>query len=87
MERICAPKKEIKTLARRLELLRFLEVFGFRGIVTGPRGRSEAMRLSRIRPVRSDGVVRSLTHHFHQALGTGWVRAPAGRQPLVAKAT
>jgi hypothetical protein len=40
------------------------EVFGFRCIVTGPRGCAEAMWLSSIRPVPSDGVVRNLTHHF-----------------------
>ena len=40
------------------------EVFGFRCIVTGPRGFAEAMQLSSIRPVRSDGVIRNLTQHF-----------------------
>ena len=55
------PDSQIKTL----------EFFYFRCIVTGPKGWAEAMGFSTIRPVRSDGVVRSLTHHFHLALGTG----------------
>ena len=53
--------------------IKAFEVFAFRWILTGPRGCPEAMWLSRIRPVRSDGVVRSSTQHFHLALGTGWV--------------
>ena len=51
--------------------IKAFEFFAFRCILTGPRGCAEAMGFSSIRPVRSDGVVRSLTHHFHQALGTG----------------
>ena len=43
--------KKINTLAQ----IKAFEVFGFRCIVTGPRGCSEAMQLSSIRPVRSDG--------------------------------
>jgi len=54
-----------------LAQIKAFEVFGFRRIVTGPSGCAEAMQLSRIRPVRSDGVVRNLTQHFHQALRTG----------------
>ena len=53
--------------------LKHFSFFAFRCILSGPRGCDEAMGFSRIRPVRSDGVVRSLTHHFHQALGTGCV--------------
>ena len=49
------------------------QFFAFRCILTGPRGCSEAMGFSCIRPVRSDGVVRNLTHHFYLALGTGWL--------------
>ena len=61
-----------KKIKNPLGEIRAFEVFGFRCIVTGPRGRSEAMLLRRIRPVQSDGVVRNFTQHFHQALRTGW---------------
>ena len=54
------PKKNQNPFAQ----IKAFEVFGFRCIVTGPRGCTEAMHLSSIRPVRSDGVVRNLTHHF-----------------------
>ncbi len=54
------PKKNENTLAQ----IRLFEVFGFRCIVTDPKGCAEAMWLSSIRPVRSDGVVRNLTQHF-----------------------
>ncbi len=39
-------------------------MFGFRFIVTGPRGCAG-------KQVRSDGAVRNLTQHFHLALRTG----------------
>ncbi len=54
------PKKNQDTLTQ----IRSFEVFGFRCVVTGPQGCAEAKLLSSIRPVRSDGVVRNLTHHF-----------------------
>ena len=60
-----------KKLENTLAQIRAFEVFGFRCIVTGPRECSEAMRLSSIGPVRSNGVIRNLTQHFHLALGTG----------------
>jgi hypothetical protein len=61
------PKKNQETLAQ----IRSFEVFGFRCVVTGPKGCAEAMWLSSIRPVLSDGVVRNLTQHFRSAFGTG----------------
>ena len=54
------PKKNQDTFAQ----IRSFEVFGFRCVVIGPKGCAEAMLLSSIRPVRSDGVVRNLTQHF-----------------------
>ncbi len=54
------PKQNQNPLAQ----IKAFEVFGFRRIVTGPSGCAEAMQLSRIRPVLSDGVVWNLTQHF-----------------------
>jgi hypothetical protein len=54
------PKQNQDTLTQ----IRSFEFFGFRCVVTGPKGCAEAMWLSSIRPVRSDGFVRNLTHHF-----------------------
>ena len=44
---------------------------------------AEAMGFSSIRPVRSDGVVRNLTQHFHLALGTGCVSFTVSDPPEV----
>ena len=62
--------------------IKAFEVIAFRRILIGPRGCAEAMGFSSIRPVRSDGVVRNLTQHFHLASSTGCTLTHTSDPPI-----